>query len=141
MTTDAALLDSISIASMGMRAQGARIRVISENMANADTASTTSGEMPYQRKNISFKNVLDNELGVNVVKVDDITSESGNFVTKYMPGHPGADDMGYVKMPDINMLIEIMDMKEAQRSYEANLGMIEQSRSMLSRTIDLLKTA
>ncbi len=138
--SDAGLWDSLSISAMGMRAQGARIRVISENIANADTAPTRPGGKPYQRQIISFKNVLDREMGMNVVKVDRIRPDtSSSFIDKYMPDHPGADERGYVKMPNVNMLMEIMDMREAQRTYEANLGMIEQSRSLLNRTIDLLR--
>ncbi len=138
--SDQGLLASLSVSAMGMRAQGARIRVISENMANADTAANKPGAEPYRRQMITFKNVLDRESGLDLVKVDEIKPDTGKeFRTKYMPDHPGADDRGYVKMPNINMLVEIMDMREAQKTYEANLGMIQQSRSMLMRTIDLLR--
>ncbi len=139
--TDSNLWNSMTVSAMGMRAQGARIRVISENIANADTAANKPGGTPYQRKMISFKNELDRQLGMDVVKVDQIKPDtSKEFTTKYMPDHPGANEKGYVKMPNVNMLVEIMDMREAQRTYEANLGMIEQSRSMISRTIDLLRS-
>jgi flagellar basal-body rod protein FlgC len=114
--------------------------VISENLANANTASKVPGGDPYARKEILFKNVLDRESGVNLVKVDEIRRDpNAEFNLKYMPDHPGADDAGYVKMPNVNVLVEMNDMREAQRSYEANLSMLENSRNMASRTIDILR--
>ncbi len=134
------LFSTLTISSYGMRAQGERIRVVAENLANADTAPETNGQDPYTRQVISFKNVMDRELGHNVVKVDDVEKVKKNkFIEKYMPDHPAANEGGYVKMPNVNTLIEMMDMREAQRSYEANLGMVEQSRDMLLRTIDVLR--
>lgn len=134
------LFDAMSISSSGMRAQSTRLRVISENIANASTAATAPGENPYTRRNITFKNVLDRELGVDTVRVDRISNDTKRpYPVKYMPDHPGADENGYVKMPNVDPLIEMMDMKEAQRSYEANLGLIDQSRSMIMQTIDLLR--
>ncbi len=135
------LLNAMQISAMGMKAQGERIRVITENVANADTAAGTPDEEPYARQIITFKNELNRKLGVNLVEVDKIMDDREEpFPTKFMPDHPGADANGYVKMPNVNMLIEVMDVREAQRSYEANLGMIEQSRSMIMRTIDLLRS-
>ena len=132
--------DALTISAYGMRAQGERTRVISENIANADTAALNPNEEPYSRKVITFKNEMDRQEKLRVVKVEDITDDRREeFPLKYMPDHPGADEAGYVKMPNVNMLIELNDMREAQRSYEANLGMIEQSRSMMLRTIDLLR--
>ena len=132
--------NALSISAMGMRAQAARLRVVSENVANADTTGLTEGADPYRRQTITFKNVMDKKLGVPVVQVDKIGQDQKTpFTLKYLPGHPAADKAGYVKMPNLNPLIELMDVKEAQRSYEANLGMIEQSRGMLARTIDLLR--
>lgn len=134
------LMNSMSISAMGMKAQGERVRVITENVANADTAALAPGEDPYARQIITFKNVLDRETGVDMVKVDRIQEDhKTEFPLKYMPGHPGADENGYVRMPNVNMLIEVMDVREAQRSYEANLSMVEQARSMIGRTIDLLR--
>lgn len=131
---------AMQISSQGMRVQGTRIRVISENVANADTTGKTPGQDPYRRQTISFKNVLDKDLGVKLVEVDQIDVDKETpFSLKLMPDHPAADENGYVKMPNVNILMEMMDIREAQRSYEANLGMIEQARSMLSRTIDLLR--
>ena len=134
------IMNAMTISAMGMRAQGERIRVITENVANADTAANVPGEDPYARQIITFRNTLDRELGIRTVEVDDITQDRKTpFSEKYMPDHPGADENGYVRMPNVNMLIEMMDIREAQRSYEANLGMIEQARTMLARTIDLLR--
>lgn len=135
------LMNSMAISAMGMKAQGERVRVITENVANADTAALRPNEDPYARQIIIFKNVLDREAGVNKVQVDRITEDKKTpFPVKFMPDHPGADENGYVRMPNVNMLIEVMDVKEAQRSYEANLGMIEQARGMIQRTIDLLRS-
>lgn len=132
--------DAMVISAHGMRAQGERTRVISENIANAGTGALTPDAEPYSRKVITFKNQLDREYGHNTVRVEDITDDRReDFPLKYMPDHPGADANGYVKMPNVNMLIELNDMREAQRSYEANLGMIEQSKTMMFRTIDLLR--
>ena len=132
--------DALVISSYGMRAQGERTRVISENIANASTGALTPTSEPYSRKVITFENEMERQYDHRVVKVEDITDDRRQeFPLKYMPDHPGADAQGYVKMPNVNMLIELNDMREAQRSYEANLGMIEQSRSMMFRTIDLLR--
>jgi flagellar basal-body rod protein FlgC len=133
------LLLSMRMSAMGMRAQGARIRVLTENVANADTTGQTPGSDPYRRQTISFKNELNRDLGVREVKVSKIGKDMGAFELKYIPGHPAADEKGYVKMPNVKSLIEVMDVREAQRSYEANLGMIDQARSMIMRTIDLLR--
>lgn len=134
------LFSAMSISGSGMRAQSERVRVISENIANADTAPAAPGLDPYSRQTITFKNVLDRENDHRLVKVDKIEKEKKDpFVLKYMPDHPAADERGYVKMPKINSLIEMMDMREAQRSYEANINMFEQSRGMMNRTINLLQ--
>lgn len=132
--------DALVISAYGMRAQGERTRVISENIANSATAPLKPGDEPYSRKVITFKNEMNREYGHRLVKVEDIADDKrGEFPLKYMPDHPGANEAGYVQMPNVNMLIEMNDMREAQRSYEANLGMIEQSRTMILRTIDLLR--
>lgn len=134
------LMDSIAISSMGMRAQGTRIRVVSENVANAETTGTTPGSDPYAKKKITFVNELDKKLGVDTVRVGSISDDTQEeFPMRYIPDHPAANEEGYVKMPNVNLLTEMMDIREAQRSYEANLGMIEQARSMINRTIDLLR--
>lgn len=125
---------------MGMKAQGTRLRVITENVANAETTGLKPGEEPYRRQIITFKNEMDRDKGIDLVKVQSIRDDYKTpFTTKYIPGHPAADANGYVQMPNINPLIEMMDVREAQRSYEANLGMMETSRSMAGRTIDILR--
>ncbi len=133
------LMKAIKISAAGMRAQGERLKVISENIANADSLSPFEGGDPYRRKIVTFQNVLDRKLGADMVKVRGIVFDKSEFEKKYNPGHPAADEDGYVKRPNVNPLIEMMDMREAQRSYEANLRIISVSKSMLSRTIDLLR--
>lgn len=133
------LFDSMFISASGMRAQGERLRVIAENIANAESVGETEGEDPYRRKVIAFKNYLDRDLQADLVKVSKIGTDPSDFRKRYEPGHPAADANGYVSYPNINALVEMTDMREAQRSYEANLKVIETSRSMLSRTIDILR--
>lgn len=134
------IMDSIAISASGMHAQGDRLRVISQNIANSDTAAGAPGEDPYRRKTVLFKTVMDKQLGTSVVTADKVSEDMKSpFRMKFMPDHPGADENGYVKMPNVNTLIETMDMREAQRSYEANLGMIEIAKSMMNRTLDLLR--
>lgn len=136
----AELYNAITISSHGMKAQSTRVRVISENLANSDTAAARPGENPYTRKTITFKNVMDRNLGTNTVEVSKIRDDTKRpYPVKYMPDHPGADAAGYVKMPNVDTIVEMTDMREAQRSYEANLGILDQSRSMVNRTIDLLR--
>ena len=134
------LLKAMEIAAAGMKSQGARMRVISENMANAETTGKTKGELPYRRQLVTFKNIVDRLTKTKHVEVDKIVQDGSDFRLKYDPSHPAADKNGYVKLPNVNPLVEIMDMREAQRSYEANLGVIEMARSMLIRTIDLLRS-
>jgi flagellar basal-body rod protein FlgC len=133
------LMESLAISAAGMRVQGERLRVISENVANVDSVSEAPGGDPYRRKTITFQNALDREMGVNLVKVKKVGLDPSEFTRKYDPSNPAADKQGYVKLPNVNALIELNDMREAQRSYEANLKVIEVSRSMLQRTIDLLR--
>ena len=134
------LNDSMFIAAAGMKAQGERLRVISENLANADSVGEHAGADPYRRKTISFKNTLNKELGVETVQVDKIGVDRSDFGRKYDPGNPAADKTGYVSMPNVNSLVELTDMREAERSYEANLKTIDAARTMLQRTIDILKS-
>ena len=133
------LMESLMISAAGMRAQGQRLRVVAENLANADSVSELPGGDPYRRKTISFKNQLDRELGMETVQVSKVGEDPSDFRMKYDPGNPAADAKGYVKLPNVNSLIEMSDMREAQRSYEANLKAIEVARSMLQRTIDLIR--
>jgi len=133
------LMDSLAISAAGMRVQGERLRVISENIANADSVSEVRGGDPYRRKTISFQNELDRQSGLDLVKVKKVGLDPSEFTRKYDPNNPAADNQGYVKLPNVNALIEMSDMREAQRSYEANLKVVEVARSMLTRTIDILR--
>ena len=133
------LLKTMRISSSGMRAQGTRLRVISENIANAGSLPQAPGEIPYRRKVITFKNTLDKTIGLDTVKVDRVIDDKSQFVKKFEPNHPAADQDGYIQTPNVNTLIEMMDMREAQRSYEANLSVIKSSKAMLSSTIDVLR--
>jgi flagellar basal-body rod protein FlgC len=130
---------SSQIASYGMKAQATRLRVISENLANADSTSETPGGEPYRRKLVTFRNQLDRSLEADTVKVKKITNDTSKLPSKYDPTHPGADEKGYVLMPNVNPLVEMMDMREAQRSYEANMDVITTSRQMVAKTLELLK--
>lgn len=133
------LADSMAIAAAGMKAQGDRLRVVAENIASADATGKSPNELPYRRKMVVFENVLDKEMGVNTVKVGKRTYDMSEFRKKYDPTHPAADAQGYVQYPNVNSIVEMMDMREARRGYEANLNVIEVSKSMLARTIDMLK--
>jgi flagellar basal-body rod protein FlgC len=133
------LNDTLLIAAHGMKAQGDRLRVVSENIANADSAPSAPGESPYRRKMVMFKNLLDKELGIPVVKVTERTYDMSDFKLKYDPNHPSADERGYVTMPNVSPMVEMMDMREARRGYEANLGVVEVARAMYQRTLDLLR--
>ncbi len=129
----------IQISASGMSAQTLRLRTIAENLANADSLGEAPGAAPYARKLVSFKNILNRASGVSTVKVDRITKDQAEFQKRFDPQHPAADKDGYVLTPNVNSLVELMDMRQAQRSYEANLSVIEVSKSMLSRTLDLLR--
>jgi flagellar basal-body rod protein FlgC len=133
------ILKAMKISTAGMKAQGFRMRVVAENLANADNMPTEPGGDPFRRKLVTFKNVLDRTLGVKKVEVDRISADNSDFVRKYDPGNPSADPKGYVRMPNVKPMVEMMDMKQAQRTYEANLGVIQAAKSMLQKTIDLLR--
>lgn len=133
-------LQSMDIAYSGMNAESTRLRVVAENLANADSTAQTPGGDPYHRKVVTFKDVFDKTLGVNVVKVSGVRDTPGPFERKYNPGHPAADANGYVQVANVNPLTELMDMREAQKNYQANLNVITAAQSMLSRTIDLLRS-
>ena len=133
------LVKAIKISASGMKAQGVRLRVISENVANSHSLAETPGGDPYRRKLVSFKEVLDRSIGATTVAVNRVEFDQSDFNKRYDPTHPAADGDGYVATPNVNGLIEMMDMREAQRSYTANLDMIEASRRMIERTIDLLR--
>ena len=130
---------SADIAVSGMKAQAERLRVISENMANADSVGIRPGEDPYRRQVVTFKNYVDEATGAQLVKVDKFLPDRSPFQMKYMPDHPAANAEGYVAMPNVNPLVEMMDMKEAQRSYDANMSMMQTARDMNSKILDVLK--
>lgn len=133
------LLNSMHIAGSGMRVQSERMKLISQNIANADNTGEFPGDLPYRRKVLTFKNQLNKELGVEQVKVKKITTDKSDFRKVYNPGHPAADEEGYVTMPNVDTMLEAMDMKESQRGYEANLNVIEVSKNLLFSTIALLR--
>ena len=133
------LLKTLRISASGMKAQGTRLRVVSENIANADSLPTQPGELPYRRKVVTFKNELDKSIGVKTVGVDRVQPDRSDFQRRYDPAHPAADENGYVLAPNVSSLVEMMDMREAQRSYEANLNVIKSSKTMLQQTIGILR--
>lgn len=133
------MMKSMLIAASGMRAQSERWRIIAENLANASSTGTKPGEEPYRRKVPVFQSELDKATRTETIRVKKIVKDMSPFREQYMPGHPAADARGYVKMPNVNSLIEMMDMREAQRAYEANINVIDNTRAMLSRTVDLLR--
>ncbi|WP_212522784.1 flagellar basal body rod protein FlgC [Actibacterium sp. MT2.3-13A] len=128
-----------SIAASGMLAQGERLKIVSENVANADSRGTVPGEDPYRRKTISFAEVLDRETGASMVQVSRVGRDDTPFAMVHDPSHPAADENGFVKTPNVNPLLEMANMREASRSYEANMNMFEAGRRMRSQMIDLLK--
>jgi flagellar basal-body rod protein FlgC len=132
-------LKSIAIAASGLRAQAGRMRVISENLANADSAASRAGADPYRRKIPTFRSEIDRALDASVVGLGRVATDGSEFRSKYEPGHPAADATGYVKYPNVNSLIEMTDMREAQRSYEANLNVIGATRRMIQKTIEILR--
>ena len=130
----------MSVAGSGLEAQSTRMRIVSENLANAGATGRTAGADPYQRKTVTFDAAMDRAAGAQLVKVKDIGVDRTPFRVEYEPGHPAADKAGYVKLPNVNMLIEMADMREVNRSYEANLQVVKQVRSMLGMTVDLLRS-
>jgi flagellar basal-body rod protein FlgC len=132
-------LKSIAIAASGLRAQAGRMRVISENVANADSTAQQPGSEPFRRKIPTFRSEIDRALDARVVALGPVRTDPTDFQVKYQPGHPAADAAGNVKYPNINPLIEMTDMREAQRSYEANINVIGATRRMIQRTLDILK--
>jgi flagellar basal-body rod protein FlgC len=129
---------SIAIAASGLRAQAGRMRVISENIANADSTAPRAGGDPYRRKIPTFSAEVDRALQANVVGLGRIRTDGSDFRSRYEPGHPAADARGYVKYPNVNSLVEMTDMRDAQRSYEANLNVIGATRRMIQRTLAIL---
>ncbi|MBK8174059.1 MAG: flagellar basal body rod protein FlgC [Rhodospirillales bacterium] len=133
------IASTLKISAAGMRAQGVRLKVIAENIANADSLPAQAGDIPYRRQVVSFRNELDRATGVDMVRVRDITADQTPFPRRFDPNHPAADTRGYVEEPNVNALIEIADMREAERSYDANLRVIQASKGMLQEIIDVLR--
>jgi flagellar basal-body rod protein FlgC len=133
------LSTAMTISARGMDAQTERLQVIAENLANQNTTGSTPGADPYRRKTISFQNTMDQKLQASTVTVKQIGTDPSDFQTHYDPSNPAADAQGYVKLPNVNSFVEAMDMKEAERSYSANLNAMEATRSMLTRTVGMLK--
>lgn len=130
---------ALYLAASGMRAQSGRMRIIAENLANADSLSPAANGEPYRRRISTMTSEFDQELNANMVKLGDPVNDQSDFRMQYDPGNPSADNRGYVRLPNVNALVEMMDMRDAQRSYEADLQAMEGARTMLARTIDLLR--
>ena len=135
------LVASMKVAASGLEAQSTRIRIVSENLANARSTGDTPGADPFRRKTVTFSAELDRATNASLVEVSKLGVDEGDFQTEYDPGNPAADEKGFVKIPNVNMLVEMADMREANRSYEANLQSIKQSRDLISATIDLLRAS
>lgn len=135
------LVASLKISASGLEAQSSRLRVVSENLANARSTGDTPGADPYRRKTVSFAQELDRAAGVETVEIKKIGVDRSDFRTEYDPGNPAADPNGVVKYPNVNILVEMADMREANRSYEANLQSIRQARDLINSTIDLLRSS
>jgi flagellar basal-body rod protein FlgC len=133
-------IKSLAVAASGLRAQAGRMRVISENIANADSTAQTADGDPYRRRIPTFVSQLDRTLDARTVALGPVKNDQTAFESKYQPGHPAANAQGYVKYPNVNGLVEMTDMREAQRSYEANVNVIGATRRMISRTLDILRS-
>jgi flagellar basal-body rod protein FlgC len=131
---------AMKIAGSGLEAQSTRLRIVSENIANSRSTGDTPGADPYRRKTVTFGEEVDRANGVTTVGVKKLGADESKFITEYDPSNPAADEKGVVKLPNVNMLVEMADMREANRSYDANLQTIKQSRDLISSTIDLLKS-
>ncbi len=132
---------ALKIAGSGLEAQSTRLRVVSENIANARSTGDTPGAEPYRRKTVTFGAELDKVSGADLVAVKRLGEDDSDFIQEFDPGNPAADERGYVKMPNVNVLIEMADMREANRTYEANLQTVKQTRDLISSTINLLKAS
>jgi flagellar basal-body rod protein FlgC len=133
------LTKALEVSASGMTAQSARLRVIAENLANQDTTGSTPGAEPYRRKTVTFEDTIDRTTGAPQLRVKSVGRDKSPFPQKYDPSHPAADARGYVQTPNVNSFVEVMDMREAQRTYNANLSVMQVSRGMLTRTIEMLK--
>ncbi|MEI5681214.1 flagellar basal body rod protein FlgC [Mesorhizobium sp. CGMCC 1.15528] len=134
-----ALTATLKVAASGLTAQSERLRIVSENLANAQSTGSTPGADPYQRKTIIFSAEVDRAVGASTVDIAAINRDQSAYPVEFLPGHEAADENGYVKMPNVNVLVEMADMTEANRSYEANLQVVKQARDLISMTIDLMR--
>ncbi|WP_375568501.1 flagellar basal body rod protein FlgC [Ahrensia marina] len=132
-------LKSLVTAASGLQAQSGRMRIIAENIANADSTAQTPEGDPYRRQIPTFRASLDREINSRIVELGPVRPDRGEFRMRFDPSHPAANDEGYVAMPNVNRLVEAMDMRNAQRSYEANLNVVQSTRQMISRTLDILR--
>lgn len=133
------LLRSMSVAASGLTAQSSRMRIVAENIANADSISSVEGGNPYRRKIPTFKSEFDRELQIQTVAMGRVRESQSDFPARFEPGHPSANEEGYVLYPNVNSIIEMADMREAQRSYQANLNVITTARQMIGQTLDILR--
>jgi flagellar basal-body rod protein FlgC len=133
------ITSALKIAASGLEAQSERMRIVSENVANARSTGETPGSDPYRRKTVAFTSEMDRLLGADLVRIKSVGTDRSDFRMEHDPGNPAADKDGYVKMPNVNMLVEMTDMREANRSYEANLQVIKQARELINLTIDLMR--
>jgi flagellar basal-body rod protein FlgC len=134
------LATALRVAASGLGAQSERLRIVSENLANAQSTADRPDAEPYRRKTVTFSAELDRLSGVAYANATGVSLDRSEFPVEYLPGHQAADEAGYVRMPNVNVLVEMADMREANRSYEANLQVIKQARELISMTIDLLRT-
>ncbi len=133
------LAATLQTAASGLQAQSMRLRIVSENLANSESAGAIPGADPYRRKTLVFGAELDRLTGANMVRLERVQLDPSPLRTEFQPGHPAADAAGYVKLPNVNMIVELADMRQANRSYEANIQVIKQTREMISMTVDLLR--
>ncbi len=139
ITSQGPLSQVMETAASAMRAQSIRLRLVSENLANANSTASTPGGTPYQRKTVTFEEAIDKATGASIVESGKFDIDHSPFRTEYDPSHPAADASGYVSLPNVSELVEVADMREAERSYEANLAVLGQARTMISKTLDILK--
>lgn len=133
------LMKSIMVAASGLKAQTARMRIIAENIANSSSTAKSADDQPYRRRMVTFESSFDRKLEAELVKTGKVVFDKSAFGKKFEPGHPAADKAGYVETPNVSTLVEMMDMRQAQRSYEANLNVVRAARMMAARTLDILR--
>lgn len=132
---------AIDVATSGLEAHSTRMRVISENLANAESTASTPGANPYTRKTVTFEDEMDQASGADLVKVKAIGLDRSPFRVEYDPGNPAADANGFVKLPNVNLITEMADMREANRSYSANIQVVKQARELFTMTVDLMRNS